>query len=248
MRLTALASLLLLVTGCAHGPSAKQRQTAEIHHDLGVEALRGGRAQDALREFDEALQIDPDFPEAHLGRGLVLEYAFDKLVDAESEYRSALAEKVAYSEAHNDLGQLLARTGRYEEALKEFDLALENTFYMEPWVARCNRGLTLHRMGRRDEGLAELRACLNTSPRYCQGRRELGRILMAEGKLKEAIAELDAYARVCDKVADAHYQLGMAYMKSGDLPAAKERFERCESLAGTTPVAEDCRKSLLLLQ
>jgi Tfp pilus assembly protein PilF len=244
-------ALLLAATAalaCAHGGTSKDRRTAEIHHDLGVEALRGGRAPDAIREFDAALAIDDGFAEAHRGRGLVLDLAFGRTAEAERAYRRALELRPAFSEAHNDLGQLLARTGRWPEALAEFDAALENMLYKEPYVARCNKGLALHRMGRKDEGLAELRACLGLAPTFCKGRRELGRVLVDEGRMKEALDELSAYARWCDRVPDAHLQLGLARMKGGDLPGAREAFERCRDLGEGTAEGEECRRSLSLLE
>jgi type IV pilus biogenesis/stability protein PilW len=247
MRLASLAAALALLA-CAHGPTRKERQAAEAHHDLGVEAMKAGRATDALREFEDALRIDPDFAEAHRGRGLVLEFGHGRLGEAEREYRRALELRPAYPEVHNDLGQLLAKTGRYEEALRELGLALEDTSYREPYVARCNKGQVLYEMGRRQEGIAEIRSCVSMAPKYCTGRRELGRIHLAEGRVKEAIEELSAYARACEKVADAHYQLGLAHMKGGDLGLARASFERCEQLGDGTPVGEDCRRSRELLQ
>jgi type IV pilus biogenesis/stability protein PilW len=248
MRPPIATTLALLAVACAHGPSAKERQSAEIHHDLGVEALGAGRAPDALREFDAALEIDPRFAEAHLGRGVVLEYGFGKLAEAEQAYRRALEIRPAYPEALNDLGQLLARTGRYEEAVRAFDEALSNMLYKEPWVARCNKGLALYRAGRRDDGMGELKACLTVNPAFCPGRRELGRILLGEGKVKEAIDELTVYARACEKNPDAHFQLGQAYMRAGDVASARERFQRCEELDPTGGVGIDCRRSRELLQ
>ncbi|HSN92362.1 MAG TPA: tetratricopeptide repeat protein [Anaeromyxobacteraceae bacterium] len=247
MRLFRLAAAAALLA-CAHGPNRKERQAAEAHHDLGVEAMKAGRASDALREFEDSLRIDPGFAEAHRGRGLVLEFGHGRLAEAEREYRRALDLRSSYPEVHNDLGQLLAKTGRYEEALREFAMALDDTSYREPFVARCNRGQALHAMGRREEGLAEIRACVSMAPRYCAGRRELGRIHLAEGRVKEAAEELSAYARLCDKVADAHYQLGLAHMKGGDVGLARASFERCEQLGEGTPVGEDCRRSRELLQ
>ncbi len=158
--LLAAASLL----ACAGNGAAHQRRGAEIHHDLGVEALRAGRAQEALQEFDQALKMDEKFPEASLGRGLVMEFAFGRLGEAEKDYRRALLLRPDYPEAHNNLGQLLAKTGRAQEALAEFDLAIADLMYREPYVARCNKGQALYRMGRRDEGLAELRSCVSLSP------------------------------------------------------------------------------------
>jgi Tfp pilus assembly protein PilF len=246
LRFAALAAAAALA--CAHGPSSKDRRSAEIHHDLGAEALRAGRFPDALREFDAALAVDPRFAEALRGRGIVLDLGFGRLDEAEKAYRSAVAARAGYSEAHNDLGQLLARTGRWDEAIRQFDAALENMLYKEPYVARCNKGLAMHRMGRRDEGLAEMRACLSMAPSYCKGRRELGRVLLDEKRTREALDELAAYARYCDRVPDAHLQLGLARMKSGDLAGAREEFERCREIGDGTSEGEECRRSLSLLE
>ena len=246
MRAVHAAAVAAAALACAH--VTRDRHKAEIHHDLGAEALRAGRSPDALREFDAALALDDSFAEAWRGRALVLDLAFGRTEEAEKDYRRALAIRPAFSEAHNDLGQLLARTGRYPEAIAEFDAALENMLYKEPYVARCNKGLALYRMGRKDEGLAELRATLQMAPTFCKGRRELGRILLDEGKPKEAVEELSSYVRWCERVPDAHLQLGLARMRAGDVAGARESFERCRDLGSGTADGEECRRSLSLLE
>jgi type IV pilus biogenesis/stability protein PilW len=245
-RFAALGAVAVLA--CVHGPSSRDRRTAEIHHDLGVEALRAARWPDALRELDQALAADPGFPEAHRARALVYDLGFGRLDEAERDYRRAVALRPAFSEAHNDLGQLLARTGRVDEAIREFDLALESMLYKEPYVARCNKGLAIYRAGRKDEGVAQLRACVASAPGYCRGRRDLGRTLLDEKRTREAVDELAAYARLCEKVPDAHLQLGLARMKAGDVPAARAEFERCRDLGDGTAEGEECRRSLALLE
>ncbi len=244
MRSTALAAAVAALA-CAH---THDRRGAEVHHDLAVEALKQGNAQDALKEYDAALALDDRFPEAWYGRGLVLDFSFGRGDEAEKDYRTAIQLRPAYSEAHNALGQLLAKTGRYPEALAEFDLALDNMLYKEPYVTRCNKALVLYKMGRKEEAVAELRGTLQIAPTFCKGRRELGRILLDEGKPKEAVEELSAYARWCDKVPDAHLQLGLAKMRAGDVAGAKACFERCVDLGGGTPDGEECRRSLALLE
>jgi Tfp pilus assembly protein PilF len=245
-RLATLAAVAVLA--CVHGPSSKERRDSEIHHDLGVDALRNGRWPDALRELDEALAIHEAFPEAHRARALVLDLGYGKAEDAEKAYRRAIALRPAFSEAHNDLGQLLARTGRFDEAAREFDLALDNMLYKEPYVARCNKGLAIYRSGRKDDGLAQLRACVSSAPGYCRGRRDLGRALLDEKRTKEALDELAAYARFCEKIPDAHLQLGLARMKAGDVAGARAEFERCRDLGDGTGEGEECRRSLSLLE
>lgn len=242
----ALASLLLVA--CAHGSSSQARQSAELKHALGMEALRGGRAADALKQFDAAIDVDSSYPDAWLGKGVVLERAFSRDADAEKAYRKAIDLNPTFPEALNNLGQLLARTGRTEEALTAFDAALAEMSYREPWVARMNKGLALYSASRKEEGLAEMRACLRSAPAYCAGHRTLGGILLSAGNVKEAIDEYAAYVRHCDKVADAHLQLGAAYMRAGDAEKAREELERCIQLGTGAVVGEECRKSLELLQ
>jgi Tfp pilus assembly protein PilF len=233
---------------CASGPSPHTRRTAEIHHDLGVEALRAGRAVDALREFDESLESDPRFAEAHRGRGLVLDLGFGRTEEAEKAYRRALELKPVFPEAQNDLGQLLARTGRWVEALAQFDGALAEMTYREPWVARCNKGQALFRMGRKTDGFAEMKACLTLAPRFCKGHRELGRLLLEESRVSEAVEALAAYARTCEKTADAHLQLGQARMRAGDVAGAREELGRCVELGENAPEGAECRRTLDLLK
>ncbi|MEI7706151.1 MAG: tetratricopeptide repeat protein [Deltaproteobacteria bacterium] len=240
------AALLLLASagaGCAHGASARDKDTAIVHADIGAESVAAGRAQDALRSYDESLRYDPDLAEAHLGRGVVLELGFGKVDEAEAEYRKAIQLKPTFAEAHNNLGQLLARTGRLEEAVKEFDAATAIMLYREPWVARCNKGQALWQMGKKAEGIAEQKECLNFAPKYCQGWRELGRIQLLDGQTKDAVTSFEAYARACDKSADAQQLLGSALLRGGQRAKAREAFQRCAELGDGTAIGTDCRKS-----
>jgi type IV pilus assembly protein PilF len=236
-----LAALAALLLGCASGPTPRQREAAEIHTNLGTEALRAGRPQEALREFEEALKSDDGLAEAHLGRGLVLEFSFGRRDEAEREYRRAIALQPGMSEAHNDLGQLLAGRGRLEEALGEFDAALSNMYYREPYSARFNKGRVLATLGRREEALAELRVCLTLNPRFCPCHRETGRILLDAGKGKESLAAFQKLTHFCDKDPDAWYQTGLAQLKLGEVEGAREAFGRCQELAGPSDLAAECR-------
>lgn len=245
MRTLPSAALVLLLAGsaCAHGSSKRDKETAVVHYDLGSEAVSNGNPQDALKEYDEALGYDPDLAEAHLGRGVVLELGFNKLDEAEAEYRKAIQLKPGLAEAHNNLGQLLARTGRLEEAVKEFDAATSIMLYREPWVARCNKGQALWRMGKKEEGLAELRTCLGFQPKYCQGWRELGRIQLADGQANDAVGSFEQYTRACEKAADAHQLLAQALLRAGQAGRARESFQRCAELAAGTSMGDSCRRS-----
>jgi Tfp pilus assembly protein PilF len=247
MTRTTIPLVAACLLACSGASQNRQQRGAEIHHDLALEALRNQRYQEAVREYDEALKLQPDFPEAYLGRGLAYEFGFGRLDEAERDYRKALSLKKDYPEARNNLGQLLAKAGRLEEAVAEFDKALGDLMYREPYVARCNKGLALWRLGKKDDGLGELRACVALSPRYCAGRREFGRVLLAESKAREAAEQFAAYSDVC-RTPDAFLQLAQARMKMGDVPGARAAFEKCTQLGLATPEVEECTRSLGLLK
>jgi len=242
-----LALFLALFGACAGTPSAKQREGAEIHTNLGLESLRAGRAQEALREFEAALERDPDMADAWLGRALALD-SLGHSDEAEKGYRKALSLRPGFSEAHNNLGQLLARRGKHAEAVEQFDLALTNMYYREPFVARCNKGQALLAMGRREEGLEQLKVCITQNPRYCAGQRALGLGQLEAGRTKEALAALQRYGQLCDKEPDAPYQLGLAYLRIGDVAGAREAFGHCEQLAGSSDLGTECRRSRDMLK
>jgi type IV pilus assembly protein PilF len=251
MRATSLLALFVLLevaAGCGHAPSRKERETSEIHYNLGLESLRARRWPDALREFEEAIRIDVRFAEARVGRGLVYEFGYGKDAEAERDYRAAVELRPDYSEAHNDLGQLLARQGRHAEAIAEFDAALGNMYYGEPYVARCNKGQALWALGKKDDGKVEIRRCLEAAPRYCAGWRGLGRVELAEGRLKEALESLGKYGELCPTVPDAWLQLGLAQMKAGDADAARAAFRKCADLGGEDAVRDECARTAQKLQ
>lgn len=246
--LRSLALLLLAVVACSHSPNKKERDQAEIHHGLGIEALRNNRPQDAMREFDLALAIDEAFPEAHLGRGVAYEM-FGRTTEAEREYRRAVELRTDYSEAHNDLGQLLARTHRPAEALAEFDAALSNMYYATPADARLNRALVLYyQLDRKDEGLAELRSLISLSPRHCAGLRELGRIQLEAGRSGEALELFERWSRACERDPNSWFQIGLAHLRRGEAERARAAFEKCEELGADGEVANECRHRRELLQ
>jgi Tfp pilus assembly protein PilF len=244
-RLLALAAAAL-ASACAHGPSPKQREASDIHYQLGAEALSQNRRADALREFEQAIEANPENASAWLGRGVVHQF-FGKNDEAERDYRRAL-ELAPTPPAHNALGQLLAATGRLDAAVVEFDKALEDMTWRDAYLARCNRGRALHELGRKEEGIADLRACVGAAPRWCQAHRELGRAQLADGRVKEALEALHRYTELCDKLPDAWFQLGLAQMKAGEPEAARDAFDRCRSVAGEDALGEECRRRAGALQ
>lgn len=104
--------------------------SAEVHNILGVDLLRGGRVEEASREFGEALRRDAESPGARANladvrydEGAVL-LEGQQFEAAASKFREAIALAPGVADAHNNLGVALASLGRVGDAVPHFRQAL----------------------------------------------------------------------------------------------------------------------------
>ena len=95
---------------------------ADAYHSLALLHDRKGDCQAAQNFYRQALERDPNNPELHCDRGYSV-YLQQRWEDAEASLRRAIALAPDLARAHNNLGMLLARTGREDDALQEFGKA-----------------------------------------------------------------------------------------------------------------------------
>ncbi|MDH3716533.1 MAG: tetratricopeptide repeat protein [Planctomycetota bacterium] len=94
----------------------------DSYHRLAVLHDQNGNHVEALSYYQQALERDPQNAEIHADRGYSF-YLQNKWPAAEKNLRRALQLDNSLARAHNNLGLLLARTGRQDHALMEFQLA-----------------------------------------------------------------------------------------------------------------------------
>ena len=97
----------------------KDPDRADAHHRLAVLHDMTGTHEESIKHYHDALLLDPQNAEIHCDLGYSL-YLQQKWPDAETSLRHALELKPELARAHNNLGLLLARTARPDEALMHF--------------------------------------------------------------------------------------------------------------------------------
>jgi len=67
-------AVVFVFAGCGPkaAPSASVMDTPEYHYNQGLKALDADRLDDAMREFDRAISLDPKSSLGYIGKGLVL--------------------------------------------------------------------------------------------------------------------------------------------------------------------------------
>jgi tetratricopeptide (TPR) repeat protein len=213
-----------LVFFLAHGPSGR----ALLAIGLVVAILLVWQALDRVLSMDsaerlwtDAIEKLPDDPRAvgrwfpYLNRGA--EYVerdrFD-LAMLDFERSAALGD---LGMGRLNMGSLLARAGKHERALKEFDEAERQGLFLSALFLQ--RGLSLAALGKTAEAYDQLdRAKYLGAP---SGSRELlllqlGRLGLQLGKREAAIKNLEELVRLEPKNNEVRYLLGMAYVMQGE--------------------------------
>ena len=157
----------------------------------------------AIVLYKQALQLDPDFPDAwnSLGYCYARTGDFDKASQAMERYAELLP---GQPNPHDSYGEILMMAGRYQQALAEYHTALQ----LDPEFVESQRGIadTLAVMGREKEARQEYATAITKVNDKAEGER--WSLLSAatwvrEGDLHAADAAFRAVAASAQKDGDA---------------------------------------------
>jgi tetratricopeptide (TPR) repeat protein len=97
--------------------------TAHQYIKSGLSCYQKGDYNEAIKQFQKALKLNPEKAEIHYNLGLTYQAKglFDKAIE---EYRKALELNPEDAEAHNNLGIIYYNQGSYQKAIEEFNHAL----------------------------------------------------------------------------------------------------------------------------
>jgi len=233
------------LSACVHVPTEKERQGAEAHYDLGVNAQQNGDVRTALREYEESLRLDDDFADAHNAIALLLHLSFDRKDEAEKHYRRALEIRPTFSEAKVNLAALYLDEGRLDEAIALYEQALNDMLYATPYIAEASMGWAYFKKGDTPRALEHLRAAVTTNPQFCLGYKDLGLVQDARGDLAAACTEFGRFVEACPKVAEAYQLRGSCEVRQGRTAEARASFDACvenASGANQTRIREECAR------
>jgi len=102
----------------------KKSDTAILHNKAGISYLQLQRSKEAKKEFQDAIKLDHNYPEAFNNLG-VLQYKNQKYGSAIKEYNRALKMAETNASFHSNLGTAYFANKDYEKATREFSRALE---------------------------------------------------------------------------------------------------------------------------
>ncbi len=124
---------------------------------------------------------------------------------------------------HNNLGNVLVNKGQLDEAISQYQMALEiNPSHIE---ARNDLGVALAQKGRLDEAMAQFQTALGLDPNHASSYYNLGIVLIQKGRVDEAIAQFQKGVDLAPNSADAHTDLGGALLQKGLVDEAIVQYQ-----------------------
>jgi TolB-like protein len=205
---------------------------ADSYATLGLYAvLPPKEAFPAAKEAAKrALEMDDGLAEAHATMGFINFYYDWNRVDADNEFRRALADNPNYALAHSWYGESLAAMGRYQEANAEAQRALED----DPLslIIGSNAGWTLSLAGRGDQAIEILKKAIDIDPSFPRTHFRLGRAYEQKKSYEMAIAELQQAVSLSEGDTCYKGSLGHVYAVSGNMNQARNVLQDLEGRGG----------------
>jgi len=143
--------------------------------------------------------------------------------NGESLWGHALAVTSGNFMAHDGLGECLGNRGRLDEAIDQFQKAL-NIAPGYPEI-KTNLIIALTRKGRTDEAITHLQTLLKEYPNDAQAQYNLGNALRKKGDSQGAIAAYEKTLSIQARYPAAHYNLGIALDQNGQIDEAIAHYQ-----------------------
>ncbi|NQU21636.1 MAG: tetratricopeptide repeat protein [Candidatus Nealsonbacteria bacterium] len=187
------------------------------------------------RKYDRAVGLRPD--------DLLLRLVWASLQSVRNEHASAAGQYRELIERyplclkwHHQLGTVLARQGKTDEAVAKFRWVLEqNPYDVEAYI---NLGSSLAKLDQLDLAIEQYGKALSIRPKDPTAHYELGRVLLRDGQPQQAEEHLAAAIEAAPTAPRYHFYLGRALIGQNKLDQALKAFQEEVAVFPRNPLAQ----------
>lgn len=199
-----------------------------------------GQRDQAIKDFTEALNRDPNTVTAYVNRGYVLNDLHQPRAAA-ADFQAAVKREPKNGTAHLGLGYAELEMNHSEAALRQSQLAEQAMGDSEP--VHVIRATAYGREGRLTKASAEYRAALKFAPNDASLYLGLGNSLFAQRHYREAVAALQTAPKPSPSDAAVSALLARSYAHLKDREQALRYVALAEQQAQQTPAADSNSRS-----
>jgi protein O-GlcNAc transferase len=227
---------------------ASNSNSASAYNLLGISRAQASEFEGARESFQKALDLNPQFANAHINLGKVLIKLHEDAA-AIQHFKAATAiepeilvhDPTSYS-SFNIFGLCLMSDGKYEEARRAFERAIRiNPKYVP---ARVNMGNALVALKQDDAALTEFLAAVAAQPNDFLALKNIGLIYGRQAKFDLAVKYLEHAGELAPQDQEINVAVAEAQISVGKGPEARRVIA---ALARTGQLGTRNRETLGLL-
>jgi len=177
-------------------------QSSRAHNNLGVLYKKMGFIDAAMKEYNTAIQIRPDYSEAH---GNIANVYLNKGL--------SILDKRVLSKTHDNLAKAYADEGPLKNAIAEYKKSIEISPFNE--TAHFNLGVTYGKLGLTNEAEIEYKNVIQMNNNNPHAHNNLGNIYEDRDLLDNAMTEYKLSVSIDPESAITHNNMGNVYVKKG---------------------------------
>lgn len=158
-------------------------QEAALWSNRGNVRVSQNRLEEAIADYNQAIDLAPDQPDPYLNRGTALE-GLGQWQAAIADYTKVLQLNPEDAAAYNNRGNARAGLGQWQEALSDYQQAVA----IDPQFAfaRVNAALAEYQLDHRQSAIRQFRNLTRRYPNFADARAALTAALWLEGQPGEA--------------------------------------------------------------
>jgi tetratricopeptide (TPR) repeat protein len=210
----------------------------------GNESFRHGEPDNAIQEYRNALQLNPNNFEAHLKLGFLF-------YNVKGMYKEGMAHLLKAAElnpddprVHHDLGMALLHQQKIEQAIKHLSEALRRMpqgfdEQYNPLNMRLSLGRAFLYAGNSKEAAVHLAEAVRLDPNNAEGHYSLAIALVDQGAVDQTVEHYSIAMKLKPQVDTSptlHHLLGMRYAELGRF---REAISSAEKALGLARAAKD---------
>jgi tetratricopeptide (TPR) repeat protein len=211
--------------------SEKHTQEAVTYYQRGVAYYEKGNPDEAISNFNKAIEIDPNTTDAYGFRGVIFREKgnFDQAIldiSKAIENNSNPAPQLYYNR-----GIAYREKGNFEQAILDFNRTIEkDPGFSDAYVSR---GFVHYKKGNLEQAISDLDKAIEINPKDAKVYVSRGVFHSEKGNFDQAILDCNKAIKINSKYAPAYYNRGIAYREKGNLDKAISDFSKAIEIDST---------------
>lgn len=229
--------VMLMMAACTN-PALERLEQGDIYRDQG-------QWDEAIAEYSEAIELDPDYAQAYNNRGWIYrtKTEYDNAI---ADFNKAIELDPSNHTTHTNLGSVYHSIGKYDKAIAEHNKAIE----LEPGFAAAyfNRGNEYLAKEDLDKAITDYDKAIGLDSELTHAYNNRGWAYIQKGEYDKAIVDYNRAIELNPNYANSYYVRGDIYRTQGKIVEAIADYEKFIGLSQDSPKIQAVQQLIKELQ